>query len=634
MLTTALAHERMVIPAARGANRLDVDVTLLSGAQPDLRDLRLVDAQNREAGYLLVPPVTREPRWIDGTMLPVATTKNASGFEVDLGRAASVDRLKLEGIAAPFLKHVTLEGSGDRAHWTLLADATVFDLPDEELRRTEVAFPAGEYRYLRVTWDDRSSARVTGVGRAAARFSGGAATERVTFSTAFAKRTSEPRKSRYRVTLPGAHLPVTAIEVVVSSGNVFRAATVTEPRLGTNEVSPVRLGSATLKRTERDGLAAAEMIVPVSSPEGRELDLVIEDGNNPPLAITAIRAELAPQPWIYFESPDGAPLHARYGDDDAKAPLYDLEASRADVESRHVADAKWGEGVTPSKAEEEPKLDIPLGGEIARDQFRVSRRIPDASAGLAVLVLDAHVLARSNDLADVRIAGADGRQVPYLVEHRAEPLAVKVSVPRRTVNGHSSIYRLELPYDAWPYATRLVLTTNARVFDRDVVVRRVPDNHRNRRAAVLASSTWRTAEPELVPPAFEAELAMNGARAIEVVVDEGDNAPLPIASAQLLLPSSALRFYHPGTPLSLLYGNRRATVPRYDIALLAPRLFGAPARELSLPAGVTDEPSDDDASGRKWFWIGIVVAAVVLIATLLRLVLFSAETSRAPGDST
>jgi hypothetical protein len=171
------------------------------------------------------------------------------------------------------------------------------------------------------------------------------------------------------------------------------------------------------------------------------------------------------------------------------------------------------------------------------------------------------------------------------------------------------------------------------VFDRDVIVRRVPDTHRNRRAQTIASSTWRSADPELLPPAFEAGFEVRDARAIEVVIDEGDNAPLPITSAQLLLPSRALRFYHPGTPLYLLYGNRRASAPRYDIALLAPRLFGEPAREITLPATI-DERGEQDSSGRKWFWIGIIVAAVVLIAMLLRLVLFSGETSRAPGDST
>ena len=622
-MATAFAHERVVSVGAPGPNRLDVDVALLAKAQPDLRDLRLYDMENREVGYLLVPPRTTD-EWIDGRILPAPVTKNESGFELDLGRVTTVDRLRLEGIAAPYLKHAKVSGSGDRTRWIALADTTLFDLPDQNLRQTEIAFDAGAYRYLRVTWDDRSSARVN-VGRASARLHGGRAEASPAFATAFAKRTSEPRKSRYRILLPGARLPITAIEVVAANGPVFRNATITEPRLGRNEIAPVLLGNATLK--------TGAMRVPISAPEGRELDLVIEDGNNPPLAITAIHAELAPQPWIYFESPDGVTLLARYGNADAKAPLYDLEASRPGIEKRAVAQAKWGDPIAKKIALPEPKLEVPLGGPIARDQFRVSRKLPDAPAGLTVLLLDAHVLARSNDLADVRIANGDGRQVPYLVEGRAEPLAVKLHVPERTSDGRSSIYRLELPYDAWPDGTRLVLTTNARIFDRDVVVRRVPDNHRNRRAFPIAVSSWRNADPELLPPPFEANVAIRDARAIEVVIDEGDNAPLPITSAQFLLPSRALRFEHPGTPLYLLYGNRRASAPRYDIALLAPRLFGEPAHELTLATAI-DERGEDDASGRKWFWIGVIIAAVVLIAMLLRLVLFSPETSRAPGDST
>jgi hypothetical protein len=69
-------NERTVTPGAKGPNRLDVDVALLAGAQVDLRDVRLFDAQNREVGYLLVPPMRTTPDWIGGRMLPVAATKN------------------------------------------------------------------------------------------------------------------------------------------------------------------------------------------------------------------------------------------------------------------------------------------------------------------------------------------------------------------------------------------------------------------------------------------------------------------------------------------------------------------------------------------------------------------------------
>lgn len=626
-------HERNVTPGAAGPNRLDVDVTLLAGAQPDLRDLRLYSG-HREIGYLLVAPKT-DRRWLDGTILPIAATKKTSGFELDLARVANIDRVRLGGIAAPYLKHIIVEGSGDRAHWTQLADATVFDLPESKLRRDEVDIAPGEYRYLRVTWDDRSSAPAVATNVSVREHDTVAQSEPLRFATAFAKRASEPGKSRYRITLPGARLQVEAIEVEVASGDVFRTASITEPRLGNGAVIPTPLGTATLKRAEREGLIASEMVVPIAAPQGRDLDLVIEDGNNPPLAITAIRARIAPQPWIYFESSDDTPLIARYGYEQAQAPSYDIEASRPYVGKRAVARATWGGVTNPAIAKSsEGTLAIPLGGTLDRGHFRVRRRIPNAPAGLTVLVLDAHVLARIEDLADVRIADDDGRQVPYLVERRAEPLAIDVPIPNRTVQGTASIYRIALPYENWPAEARLVLTTDARVFDRTVELRTVADNHRNRRAETIAFSPWRAADPEQLPPPLSIDLSGRRARSIEIVIDEGDNAPLPLASARIFIPSVALRFHHPGTPLDLLYGNRHVISPRYDIALLGPRLFGEPANEIAMPAYGAAEAGDDNGPQRKLFWAGIIVAAVVLIAMLMRLLLVRPETSRAPSDST
>ena len=627
MAAVTFAHERSVIPGAPGANRLDADVALLAGAQPDLRDLRLVDAQQREVGYLLVRDEP-EPRWLLGSMLPIAATRKSSGFEADFGRTATIDRVRLDRIAAPFLKRVTVEGSGDRTRWTLLADATVFDLPDEELRRTEIAFTPGRYRYLRFVWDDRSSAPVSAGAVRAREHDSAARPEPMRFGTTFMKRASEPGKSRYRITLPGAHLPITHLEIEVAQGNVFRTAKVTEPRLAAGEVVPHDLGSARLRRTERDGVVAAEMSIPIGPTSGRQLDLEIDDASNPPLNITAIRARLAPQPWIYFESPDGAPLRARYGNATLRAPAYDLEAYRSYVSTKNVARSKWGERTAGSTASGDGRTEArpAFGAAVDRDAFRVSRRLPDAPPGLTVLLLDAHALAHSNELRDLRLADPEGRQVPYLIEHRAEPLAVKLALPARHASGSRSIYRIQLPYARLPGGT-LMLTTGARVFEREVTVRQ-------RRGGVISSATWRSSEPDLPPPALRLELPYPVPRTLELLVDEGDNAPLPVESVHLLLPSEALRFSHPGTPLFLLYGNPRAGAPRYDLSLLAPRLFAEPARELSLGPAPDVRAPDDDRAGRKLFWIGIVVAAVVLVAMLLRLVLVRPETSHAPSDTT
>ncbi len=186
--------ERAVFPGGPGPNHLALDAVVLAGgsrflvsrvggletagkaayvAEQGLFDFRLYDASGREVPYLLISPPSQEPRWIKGRLIPVAATRKTSAVEVDLGAMVDVDRLQIGGLPSPFLKRVQLEGSGDRIRWALLvAEGTLFDLPEEDLRRTELEFQPGEYRYLRLTWDDRTSGRVPMPASAAARVVG------------------------------------------------------------------------------------------------------------------------------------------------------------------------------------------------------------------------------------------------------------------------------------------------------------------------------------------------------------------------------------------------------------------------------------------------------------------------------
>src|SRR5258707_1016625 len=138
-------------------------------------------------------------------------------------------------------------------------------------------------------------------------------------------------------------------------------------------------------------------------------------------------------------------------------------------------------------------------------------------------------------------------------------------------------------------------------------------DRRRRDPYTVATETWRSSQPDLPPPPLAFELASNDTRRVELVVNEGDNAPLPIATTTLQMPSVALRFYNSGSPLTLLYGNSRATQPQYDLALLAPRVLGEPASDLGLPA-LSAAPSESSSLDVKIFWIALAVVTLVLFA--------------------
>jgi Protein of unknown function (DUF3999) len=635
-IVLAAVVTRTVTPAYPGANRLDPDIAILSGTSAPLRytirtergerrfvfqggldDLRLHDQNGAEVQYLIVPPPSHVPIWRTArSILTIPSTKTSSGIEGDFGGPISIDRVAISGIPAPFLKRVRVEASGDRVHWTLLAaETTLFDLPDQQLHNLEVAFAPGNYRYVRLVWDDRSSARVHIVSELKARLSEpGAQWQTLTVPLTFRKVASEAYKSRYRVSLPGPHLPVAAIELRVTNANVFRDASVSESRFDGSTLVPEVLGSAKLRRAERDGAVAAQMAVPISGPVGADLEIAIEDGNSGPLSIDSIVAQFAPLPWIYFETTSIAPITASYGDLSLHAPRYDVEASRKSVESARPPLAAWS-GVAANVRPEPGTAGLPIAGAaIDRRPFRRIRSVEPIPRGLTTLVLDADVLAHSVELNDVRLINPSGKQVPYLLEKRDAPLLIALRIPPRSVSGTSSLYRFELPYDRFPAGTRLMFTTTARVFDRDVQLQRPADQSHGRDAEVLEQTTWRSADPESNPPplTFTAPLA---GTAVELRVDERDNAPLPITSAQLLLPSYALRFFSSGTPLTLLYDAPSASAPRYDLALLAPRLMSESSREVVLPP-VRGSTKASARTERAIFWSVIATATVILLATL------------------
>jgi hypothetical protein len=330
--------ERPIVTSSAGRHRLAMDVPLLVGAAEGVTDLRLFDPSNREVPFLFVRPAPAAATWQRGALLAIAPVENAtrktSGFEVDLGEALRIDRVRVLGLPPGFLKRVVLEGSGDRSHWTLLAgEGTVFDLPDERLRQLELPFRAGMYRYLRATWDDSSSGRLPMPAAVEARrVMPNAPPAPLGVPVAFERRPSEPGRSRYLVRLPGPRLPIVALVLDVAADRVLRDAEVTESRLSGGEAAPVALGRATLRRASVGAVAASDLRIPISAPHEPVVDLTIEDNDNPPLALSGIVAEFEELPWIYFESDGG--VVARYGGTNRRMPLYDLEAVRGSLTSR------------------------------------------------------------------------------------------------------------------------------------------------------------------------------------------------------------------------------------------------------------------------------------------------------------
>jgi hypothetical protein len=636
--TPAFRFERPVDTAGSGPRRLVVDVPLLSGTRRDLADLRLFGSAGEEIPYLLLRPDERAPVWTPGGILAIPTTEKESGFEADLHETATVDAIRVGGLPVPLLKRLSLEGSGDREHWTvLLAEATLFDLPVENLQQLELAFVPGDYRYLRVIWNDANSGRVPAplsvLARRVAPFTARRAPLAATL--AVEQRSSEPGTSRYRLRLPAAGLPLVALRLVVENERVLREAVVTEPRLSGSGVMPYQLGRATLKRIVRDDATAEALSIPIAEPIGPQIDLAVDDGNNPPLRLTSVEAVFDRQPDVYFEA-TGAPVVARYGDPRLAAPRYDLAAARETIHSESVPDAKWGEarGLTREEVAPAATAASTRGAPIDAERFRVLRDIPAGQAGLVSLEIDPPALAHSagpaKGFSDVRVLDQERRQVPYLVEQCVTPLVIDlplVKQPSGTVAGSAiavSEYRLSLPYAGLP-ASRLTLMTSARVFARRVTLGRPhPADRRHRDAWFETVGAYDWTHQDNASAAAPLILALPAVEDTDFYlrVEEGDNAPLPLTSAKLMLPGYRLRFYRGANEkLQLAYDRADLGAPRYDIQLLASDVLGQMATDIRASA----EPDIPRAAALplvspRVFWIVLGTAVVVLLGMAVRLV--------------
>jgi len=569
-----------------------------------------------------------------------------------------VDRVEVRELPERFLKRVRLEASGDRVHWTLLvAEGTLFNLPPDDgnrgaLRQTQLAFPSGAFRYLRVIWDDHLGGRVIADVGARARLTPFGARPADTLRAALTMelRPGARRTTRYHVRLPATHLPIVALELDAGGQQILRPAFVTEPQLGAGRVQPVRLGSAILRRASLGGAVASSLRIPIAMPTGAEVDIVIDDGDNPPLDVRGISAVFAPLPYIFFES-DGGPLRATY-DSDRRAPVappqYDLEALRDTVSQVDAAIATWGPVQTNTAvaaAEPPSALYAAPGAPLEIKRFRFARALP-AGSGLTAVRLDAPALAHSR-IEDVRIVDAQGRQVPYLLETLDEPTELLLAplelvkphtdVDRRILPGASarSWYRLKLPLTGLPNAT-LRLETTARVFERDVAVvtRELPrDAQPQSSTDRVVTVPWTHEDPESATPPIE--IALGGQRLVSdslfVVVNDGDNQKLALARPTVLLPTFRLRFFRQtGAALTLLYGRDDISAPRYDIQLIAPRLLDAPATDVAI---APEQPGGNapTRTPQLVFWVVLGAAVLVLLGLIARLV--RAGPAAAPGDA-
>ena len=646
--------------------RLELPPEVLSACRPDLSDLRLLDAREREVPFLVLEGLAPEEAvQVRAVLRPELLAAERRTEAAVAGREGGPDLLwERYEVAAPpeppagerwdlvvetgrreLARRVEIRAAGEgEPSGRPLAKGSIFRLADPPRERLRVSLPPLQEdprpTRLAVVFEGEGEAFLDPVLRfERVRELPGA--ERARVPLALIEGETGGGKSVLVLERPRGLVPD---RLVIETGTPAfdRRVEVWDEGPG---AAGEALGSARVFRLP--GPAGVEGLeVPIGRARGDRLRLVIDDGDSPPLAGLTVLGAIR-RPALVFALPAADPAGEAtgvaslyFGGGRAFPPRYDLQDFAPALErpatgtAAAVAERLYDPAGVPAAElaaiRDNPRFDpapalafaMRPGSELdARGwRWRLPLAARPSAEGLVRLRLGLAELARARaDLADLRIAGGDGRQWAYLLgaEKVREPRALEVAGPE--TEGGVSRYRL-VPPAAPATLDAVTLEAAAPFFDRPFTL----EARRDDRVVVLARG--RLVLPPRDPRPVEIHFPPARVEELTLAVEDGSDAPLEIARAEGWFPVPELYFAAPAGDYGLLVGNPEAEAPRYELArvrdvVLAVSAGEAEAGELAANPAYRAGARWLTAPGlqRALLWGALLLAVAGLAFLTLRL---------------
>jgi Protein of unknown function (DUF3999) len=320
---TNVREVRIAQPGSQ--NYFVVDEETWNHARSDLADLRIYDGESQVQYALSEQRGGTSSQEVSTKVLNLGSVGGHTEFDLDLselnaGQIGDYDRIRLSLDGKDYVVSASIEGSNDLGakSATQLPAATLYDFTREELGSNPVLKPpASTFRYLHV--------KLSG-GILPAQVKGASVynlqeTKAVWTSVGSCSAPSQlARATVFNCNAP-AHVPVDRVRFQVDPKqlNFKRAVALSDASNrynGTGEVTRVRMnrGGTTV--------VSEEMDVPLGGRGSGHLKIMVDNGDNPPLAITGVQL-LSVERRIYFDPQGRSLLRLYYGDDKLLSPVYD-----------------------------------------------------------------------------------------------------------------------------------------------------------------------------------------------------------------------------------------------------------------------------------------------------------------------
>lgn len=623
-------HAQSFSAPRAGLMKISVPLEILSASRSGLEDLRLFDASGREVPYLLERPSQPRPLTQAPSSFQVNVRTDATIVALATPSDQAVTAIVLQTPSRDFLKAVQIEGSTNGQNWTVLAEGQVIFRQMGGASKLQLDLPRGMRQALRLTVDDRRSPPIPITG-ALLHLEAASTPAAEAVELGVVQRLEEPGHTRLLLHSAGLHYTLAGLTLETPETLFTRSVTLAQQHYVENEIREQTISQDSLYRVALEGRAPVQgLTLAVDAPvRSRELVLTINNDDNPPLAVTALRARRWPV-HLTFNAAQSGRHFLLTGNPQCAAPRYDLANLRASLKDTVAVPVDFG-ALTTNAGWRAVDLvaDIPdlgTGVDVAQWQFR--KRVRIAAGGIQQLELDWEVLSRAGTSgADLRLL-REGRQIPFLLERtalsrsREVPLKPADDPKRPTV----SRWQITLPHASLPL-TRLTFTTPAPFFKRDVrLYEDRPDDRGSPMRIQLSSTVWvRNPGKAAAPLPLDLTLAPVTDTLI-LEIENGDNPPLELRHPEAWCPVIRAVFKSPAEAETwLYYGNRKVGRPQYDLELAAPRILAAEKGKASLgaeerlKAGGWGDGSGWGGKAGWLFWtaLGIVVAGLIFVLARL-----------------
>jgi hypothetical protein len=309
-------------------NYFVVDEELWSGARRDLGDLRLYAGESAVQYALSEQRAGASSEETEAKILNLGSVGGHTEFDLDAAGIIEYDRVRLRLDTHDFVATASVSGGNatGKGATVELPPCTLYDFTKEQLGSNSVLkLPASSFRYLHV------------------RLSAGIRPQQVKGAAIFNLREQqaswtkagscgEPQQKQ-RTTVIACAMPARVpldrvlFHVAAADVNFRRTVSVEDPsgaQIAAGEISRVRVNrGGTLVINEELAVSVPERNFEEKNADGsRHVTLVIDNGDNPPLAISNAET-LSIERRIYFDSQGKTSLRLYYGDDKLAAPVYD-----------------------------------------------------------------------------------------------------------------------------------------------------------------------------------------------------------------------------------------------------------------------------------------------------------------------